>query len=145
MTMWNGYEQHPDAHPERPWWRRQRSPPGCRIAPLGWVRTDGAWSYRPTWNPDTGNLPTKADEARADAGLAVYDAAHPLPAPPPKCGQVWKMDTDEAVIVGRRPGLDFDGLVCVRWGWATQDDLVPWPPEGAVLVAGPHSPWSGTP
>lgn len=42
---WHGYEQHPDAHETRPWWRK-RPPVGDvmeRPDDLArWVRTDGA-------------------------------------------------------------------------------------------------------
>jgi hypothetical protein len=137
--MWNGYEQHPDAHPERPWWRIVRD---AHLFSL--VRIDGRRGPYAHANNIEGVAEIAAWVVRPNvvAAMADIDRTNPLPAPPPKCGQVWKMDTDEAMIVGRRPGLDFDGLVCVRWAWTTQDDLVPWPPEGCVLVAGPHSPWS---
>lgn len=138
MSGWHGYEQHPDAHPERPWWRYSL-PPGATDADVpGWWRMDGRGLYGfdragvrfAPWN----------DDASLDAALARIDAEHPLPAPPPKCGQVWVWPWNtEAMVTGVVMGA-------AQWGASlSRDDMRSWPPPGAVLVAGPHSPWAPAP
>ena len=115
MSEWHGYEQHKDAHPERPWWRE------VTAMTQYWVRTDGLTT-------------TSA------ASLEAYDRCKPLPPPPPKCGQVWvdlKYKTQSMCC-----GVGPDGAA--GWfpdaGGGTRPPT--WPPPGAVLVAGPHSPWA---
>lgn len=118
MNEWHGYPQHPDAHPERPWWRRMSSG-------LGWERVDN-------------RALTRDNQA-----LPVMDAMNPMSAPPPRCGQVWVWDGNgeyrtiadgtEAMVVGVQMG---------RPVWpASHPNQAGWPPSGAVLVAGPFSPW----
>ena len=83
MSDYHGYPQHEDAHPEMPWWR--------------W----GTWTDR---KGDAREQLVRVDGHEADnaAEAAHIDATHPLPAPPPKCGQVWVftyVDDDEPEIV----------------------------------------------
>lgn len=129
-TLLTRYPAHPDAVPERPWWRPVAlcdPPRGLAYGPplVGWVRTDGV------------TLEQGED-------LDAYDREHPLRAPLPACGQVWVWpDTDyEIMLVGRDD-----------WGWAPHLRIggrqvtggdAPWPPPRAVLVAGPGAPWMDT-
>jgi len=82
--------------------------------------------------------------------MKTYDAGNPLPPPPPLCGQVWCWpDVREGphLTVGRvdrglgsfvRQSL-IDTCEDVLVWWTPE-----WPPPGAVLVAGPGSPWADT-
>lgn len=75
----------------------------------------------------------------------LYGTTEPTPDPsnpPPAClGQVWVMQE------GGREGLVNDILLengeripyCFGLPWPVGF----WPPEGAVLVSGPHAPWRG--
>ena len=129
MTTWHGYPQHPDAHPERPWWRLVER--GFRRE--AWTRLDGL--THDCWGQDTSEH------------LGRLDAAHPLPAPEPRCGQVW-------VVPERKPGRGpwammvggawrLDGERHYRWAWMPVGaETSEWPPPGAVLVAGPGAPWA---
>lgn len=57
--------------------------------------------------------------------------------PSPKCGQVWAWpDGTERLVTSilRRA----DGARVARFG----RKVYPWPPAGAVLVAGPGAPWA---
>lgn len=117
---WHGYPQHPDAHPERPWWHREG---------LHWRRIDG-------WGSDGGSI-------------ASMDAKMPLPPPEPRCLQVWlNVERGDQVVVAC---VDTGGIA---WSFSPNNTnsvglpsavalrLDPWPPPGAVLVAGPGSPWA---
>lgn len=80
----------------------------------------------------------------ADAAMAWYDTAHPLPAPPPMCDQTWAWPDGEQLVVSRVfPGGEAM-MACGGPFFAASE----WPPPGAVLVAGPSPwgrdvPWSG--
>lgn len=126
--LWHGYPQHPDSHPERPWWRRgmvrehRRSSTGAgsvstTLDVMGFVRSDGR---------------TSVDEA----GMRQVDADEPLPPPPPLVGQVWRQpDGTEVMVALHNPGnRDWFGPGPPPWE--------EWPPPGAVLVAGPLAPWA---
>lgn len=98
---WNGYPQHSDAHPERPWWRGRhyewRRSDG--VTALFRAELGGAWLVSHPGRSERGTL-------RDAAGVAVFpqlsigecggdilrhvDRLDPLPPPPPKCGQVWQ-------------------------------------------------------
>lgn len=99
---------------ERPWWRSLHAVHGGMVNFGRYRRADGA---------EVG-----AEDA---AELAAYDAAHPLPAPPPMCGQVWAdaLATYAIAAVVR-------GVPLVDAG-AGLEPLEQWPLAGAVLVAGP--------
>jgi len=134
MNPFEIYPQHPNAHPERPWWR----------AGSGWHRRDGARVWFEDGRSLVGPGPgwwSQAEEADfiqhadCDAALSYVDAAHPLPAPPPLCGQVWVLPNGEHGLVTSVVG----GLVTLG---ATSYPEELWPPGGAVLVAGPGSPWA---
>jgi hypothetical protein len=150
---WHGYPQHPDAHPERPWWRLHKSTP--------WVRSDD-WTVARRSDPES-VLPGAVSRSWTPAGepgpsapteelLALIDRMHPLPVPEPRCGQVWVLVAgdvhDEALVVQviRHSGLPYE----VVFGdgetqrLRRQDGEVnpkAWPPLG-VLVAGPGAPWA---
>jgi len=134
MSDWYGYPQAPGAHPQRPWWSRR----------------DGRWT-----RAETADIPGFFEERglyypggnTAEPTLARIDREHPLPAPPPRCGQVWVwLDGDgdwfpyrfEMLVVG----VDHNGRAC----WANNPIGIlsdgPWPPPGAVLVAGHGAPWA---
>lgn len=83
---WHGHTQHPDSHPELPWWRWN---PDCTcgnscVGPGRWYHEGGDY-YTATSRDDT-----RTDELR------VYDEKHPRPAPEPACGQVWVMDIPDS-------------------------------------------------
>jgi hypothetical protein len=130
MSNWHGYPQHPDAHPERPWWRP--------ISSMRWRRTDGRISRAVCW-------PDALDEDEAEVvhaqdvcdELARLDTAHPLPPPEPRCGQVWVLPdvATHCTVIGVQDGAGYyvDPRGVHR---------MPWPPPGAVLVAGPGAPWA---
>lgn len=142
--MWN-----PDAHPERPWWRRTN---------LSVVRCDGAFPAdaisveydraEPWWAWD-------GIESYTDF-MARIDREHPLPAPPPLPGQVWAWsETEMAMIVYLQAGLWYWSVTPVPVQKAATEALhrrqlpfrltpevqdYAWPPPGGILVAGP-TPW----
>jgi hypothetical protein len=142
MSDWHGYSQHPDAYPERPWWRRWIGPPHARPGESGWLRADGVF--------------TIGD----DGYLAARDTAHPLPPPEPRCGQVWVTPSGVESMVqmvwpngaGTRtidlPDHHFFWPADPErpnscWGSAPETlTTADWPPPGAVLVAGPGAPWA---
>lgn len=127
-----------------------------------WTRyfgLSGAWVL-------AGHLPElrlEADSSATDPGplLAQVDATEPLPAPPPRCPQVWVFvgngDGSARTVVAEKP-VSYRGGAAT--GWAVQfggdaplgsagawfgDALGatrPWPPRYGVLVAGPGAPWA---
>lgn len=136
MTLWHGYPQHPDAHPERPWWRRvgvslvrvddlavERQPSCTHTgAPAVAPWADSVIIELGDWTASTGESCADLDEL-----LARVDAAHPLPPPPPLVAQVWFWpDTERHEMVAA----------------LHEPDPGRWPPRGAVLVYGPLSPWA---
>lgn len=152
MNPFRIYPQHPDAHEGRPWWRRAQvfaarsfgadSPVWDYQLPVaGYVRSDG----KSLAGKSLAEPPTADD-------LAAFDAADPLPCPPPLLGQSWVypggMGCMVVQVVPLRDGWDValgagSKLVLYR----IPDDLplgmaAAWPPEGAVLVAGPCAPWA---
>lgn len=160
---WHGYEQHPDAHPESPWWRIDRGTgfwPETRNA----VRVDGLTASDLSHIEGDGAYTCKVimDESLEDA-MSRIDREHPLPCPAPRCGQVWHIERVgsvvqvqvHAVVDGRArflatyPGgpalypARFCGAECVPTIPYTVD-IAEWPIPGAVLVAGPGSPWMDT-
>jgi hypothetical protein len=160
MTTWHGYPQAEGAHPERPWWRR--------VGAVTWQRTDGlpgVFTEEPppgfTITPEERAAlrgftdPYNGDQQRAaeDATLAILDRAHPLPAPPPRVGQVWvwaegipgaPITSPQEAMVGAvsRPAFEDGPLVDWCGGYVAIDRRAPWPPAGAVLVAGAGAPWA---
>lgn len=136
MTDWHGYPQHPDAHPERPWWR------WCHDDAC-YERADGA-----TYEPDEASLARALGTYDVRAQLAAYDASHPLPAPPPLCGQVWVRGGYQGQIADVMR-MD-DGHLTISWGFEVtcrtggrrDHGEEPWPPPRAILVAGPGAPWA---
>jgi hypothetical protein len=159
---WNAYPVAPGACPTRPWWRC-----GGPAHPLiGWTRNDGALFYidpgRSTAQALAPNGMILFDVPPSlfkplpfdpEPFLADLDAACPVMAPPPRCGQVW-LDVDRG-----RERLVIDVLVlfpellwCVTLGsdsprnyerWAPENAVnATWPPASMLLIAGPFSPWS---
>lgn len=127
---WHGYEQHPDAHSERPWWRLKDAPFRC------WVRTDG---HR------MGHHSTDTPEETLK-WLECADREQPMTVPAPKCLQVWVWscpphrwpeDGTEATVIGVLHGNP-------RWSAGVFFGSSPstWPPPNAVLAAGTGSPWA---
>jgi hypothetical protein len=145
VSEWHSYEQGEARHPDRPWWR--------------WV----AYEDR---KGDERDMLVRID-GREAAAMAVsvleiaeeIDREHPLPVPPPKCGQVWVWPTGFAATVqavdptglidpegARRGGVVWPCTTPVTLpaapyacGWSATSA---WPPAGAVLVAGPGAPWA---
>jgi hypothetical protein len=131
MSDWHGYPQHPDAHPDLPWWRRT-------TRDCGWRRSDGVECDELT--------EAEAESSDTTEFLAGIDESDPLPPPPPMCGQVWvlmytlkdgDLRHDDMVVsvayIGDEVRVQFRGSS----GYADR-----WPPLGAVLVAGPGAPWA---
>lgn len=153
MTLWHGYPQHPDAHPERPWWRRYVSP---LDGSTGWTRYahDGT---SPVVLDSEVEPHEDADGDEAEAvlleALAAKDAAYPVPPPPPLCGQVWVCVADGEVlsqdmvtnVIEWHDGstrLILGARECRIPASMTGHGVKPWPPPGAVLVAGLLAPWA---
>lgn len=149
-NLWHGYPQHPDSHPERPWWRERRNGE--------WTRADGLVVYIAqteedvVWRALTSGFVSSeiigtTDEMTSSEAMARIDREHPLPAPEPRCGQVWvhkHWATMIARIERNRPHFghvwDSRGAsteAAAPWGWVGT-----WPPPGAVLVAGHGAPWA---
>ncbi len=70
---------------------------------------------------------------------ALYGAIEPAPSPltpPPACnGQVWVRNGWDSVV-----SIVMDGTTRVPYCWGVPQ--AEWPPENAILVAGPHAPWA---
>lgn len=159
MTEFHGYPQHIDAHGTRPWWRRLTR--NGRRDPYTWARPDGGrvtrqpgpgyWASRHVlWHVDTGMHDGDVlATGITDEALAAYDAAYPLPAPPPLCGQVWVWSDNRQALLTEvyrtAAGLRVDLGEYAAWPEGVPDEghfHVAWPPPGAVLVAGPGAPWA---
>ena len=166
--IWHGYEQHPDAHGERPWWRGQ-----FHLAGRWWWRRDGwdvmvhkdaaGWAvFRRDDDGRATEPPLAASSTTHNGALEAFDRENPLPPPPPQCGQVWVHEEPDAPAGPRTvhmtiSGVDMQaGVVrAVRFSWVGGDycgrfrpswsedgeTVTGWPP-GAVLVYGPGSPWA---
>lgn len=100
--------------------------------------------------------------------LAAIDTAHPLPAPPPMCGQTWCWPDGIETMLTRVEPVGPAGVTDVWRVWTVVpakgvlvsprevgvsiddgSDIEAWPPPGAILVAGPsphgfNVPWSGS-
>lgn len=146
---WHGYSQHPDAHPDFPWWHRT----ACVISGTsGWER-----------HPDRHFVadPAELDErvhsyedlvAETTPELERIDRDHPLPCPPPRCGQVWAREGMVAVmVVDESPPwfigtMLMDTMLMLAGDTRTPQEkgLCQWPPPGGILVSGPGSPWMDT-
>lgn len=134
--MWAGPAETRCA--DRPWWHKDYSqhPTFSVYTYPSWVRCDGR----------RGSLCDKfsvPDGHEADVNgdrLAALDAEQPLLPPPPMPGQVWawpspgRGNVESALVTEVR-----DGSVIMRAGWR-YNFPEEWPPEDAVLVAGP-TPW----
>jgi hypothetical protein len=122
----------PGAVPERPWWRQEgddyRRADGARVKSV----LDGFRFIE--WEP-TLRL------------IEAHDTEHPMPVPPPMCGQVWVWTNGwERMVVGvDRCAVFGCGDEIRNTGAPSEYSDIPmradvWPPPGAVLVAGP-TPW----
>lgn len=126
---WRAYPQGDDAHASRPWWRR---------VGLGWVRTDGA------------AIDHALDDEEAAQAMAAWDEAQPLPAPQPRCGQVWVFGVPhlgahaEGMVVGvdAEARVTFGASVVPVPQGGVVSQIEEWPPPGGCLVAGPGAPWA---
>lgn len=122
MGDWHGYPQAGNTHPTRPWW----------TAP--YLSSRGFFCQR------TDDATARPDE------LAAYDAANPLPVPPPLCGQVWAEGGGSfmvAEVVATPAGFNvYSGAFTVDENGDPKPvlDQDAWPPTDA-LVAGPGAPW----
>jgi hypothetical protein len=192
MSDFHGYPQHPDAHPERPWWRAVPLDPDdgwrateCALRSDGWrvVLTwedadERQWGekmaaaldqrgkiprvvaqvWRPGCSPGK-RLPESEEPITPGAPhdpaiwMARLDREVPLPAPPPRVGQVWvwaegipgaPITAPQEAMVGAvsRPAFEDGPLVDWCGGYVAIDRRAPWPPAGAVLVAGAGAPWA---
>ena len=130
MSLFAHYPPFPAAHPERPWWRLQVGPGSPAPTTLGWQRTDGR-------------------VVRCWPDALVIDQAYPLPAPPPRVGQVWsivegdrRLEVAIRLVVYTADG-QVDGYLTTLSVDAPAPDTT-WPITGATLVAGPGAPWAPT-
>lgn len=152
MITFHGYPQHPDAYPERPWWRLDRSPiDGWEVSPR-WAR-EGAPYVQAV-------LEFGASHPPADvlADIDRTDHYSPMPAPRPMCGQVWVWPhasggERQAMVTSVRPGSwdggKVTGLLVEMFGVSSyyvsldpETGATNWPMLYAVLVAGPGAPWT---
>lgn len=157
MPDYFGYKQHPYADEQHPWWVAILV--FHPAAETLWVRTDGlaiaAHGSRRTETNDVIKQIVKrlADESLADA-MDRLDRKYPLPAPPPKCLQVWvwpdtgveatvlRVYCGTALFACSTPEQEPKYRVAPQgWGVRRQDD---WPPPGAVLAKGEGAPWRRT-
>lgn len=120
-SIFDQYGQDSNSHSLFPWWRMVD---GC------WIRRDGKR------NPE--GLGPK------DSLLAEYDRENPMQEPSPMCGQVWhwienahRYGSSQVVTSIRQDG---DMQIVTMGGEPIR--YYDWPPEGAVLVSGPGSPWA---
>jgi len=138
MPDFHGYPQHPDAHPERPWWRLANPWTDGGV----WRRTDGQSTARfnvPStyWgSPEQYHTHIMGIARQQDDYLARIDTTNPLPPPHPRCGQVWICDdNEERLVVAVQNG-------CPVFGGHPLGFALNWPPAGAVLVDGHGAPWA---
>jgi hypothetical protein len=165
--LWHRYPQPREAHAERPWWRTLDAAgvtwervDGRRLMPVR-PTADPTDYRRVVWFVGTSDEGREVEGTLAEA-LAAVDAAEPLDAPPPLVGQVWVWPEHDAGGTehlvssvqcwpeGEVWGVQMGG----RWqvfgrgadmgeGYRAGDRArMTWPPEGAVLVAGPGAPWA---
>lgn len=139
---WHGYEQHPDAHPDRPWWHRTT----CVISgTAGWERSPDRYFAADPAEMDECVHSYEDLVAETTPELGRIDREHTLPCPPPRCGQVWVWPKSgrASMIFAIEPPNDVECKAsCVFW--REEWDSISWPPPRAVLVAGPGSPWMDT-
>ena len=88
MTVWFGYEQPENAHPERPWWKLVK----VLGAPNRWYHPSGHY-YSEPWSG------REFLERNLDEELAESDAKHPISAPDPRCGQVWAWEKGSQLLI----------------------------------------------
>lgn len=132
---------------ERPWWVGDRRCDGIVLVPAGVVdRHPDLCDKRGRQGEDEGYRAT----------IKRIDREHPLPAPLPMVGQVWVFHAAEGVFdratmqVTRARVFTLTGGKVSRWlvafgggreeQWSAPDHATgscAWPPQGAVLVAGP--------
>lgn len=117
----------PGTLPERPWWRLAKPAPrdhlGRAVDFDTYMRVDGA---------------TVCADRNPGVAMDLYDAAHPMLAPPPRAGQVWAWSDGGEDIVGKIHPEHMGGAVLFANGpYIPREE---WPPPGAVLVGGP-TPW----
>lgn len=73
-----------------------------------------------------------------DLATTNYDTEHPLPAPPPRCGQVWWSNAEErAFLLTSTNGTESDYVFI-------DIETYGWPPFAGdcILVHGPGAPWA---
>lgn len=128
----------PNAHPERPWWAWGVVAPGLTLNGVQQLPVDvlAHREIRYAWiRRDRRILPEGAD-------IAAFDAANPMPCPPPTLGQMWAWSQPiphQAMIVGLYEQLD--GTPVVTFGNDEAKSYDSWPPDGAILFGGPGAPW----
>lgn len=119
-----GYSEAADNAPipGRPWWHvkyggvaRASIPPQHAVS--GFCRSDGAFVPHETWQ-------VRGESLDFPDSVAAYDAAHPLPHPGYRAGQVWLYpdgSTTTLLCVGGADPVGFDPLV---WKYAEDGDTV---------------------
>lgn len=135
MNLFYGYPQHKDAHPERPWWRAEKT----ADRGVEWVRADGVRMRQvlPRWFGDTTDpLPyggwscgwAYAEKAEDVMAKVDNDPPHAMPPPTPLVGQVWRL-ADRFTAITELPLEE-----------------AAWPPNGVLVYGpsqyGPDVPWA---
>lgn len=128
---------HPNAYLSRPWWRMVDGHPFIYVRLDGW-RVERGFNGGIFVEPPGDILAEMPGLTFVDDGMAYVDTKHPLPAPDPMPGQVWRLPHGVEYVLAQTDG-DGDGQMSASLGrnWFTRKQ---WPPPGAVLVAGP-TPW----
>ena len=125
--------------PARPWWRISAATIGASGVTYPLTRCDAGplSSGRLRVSvPPPGEDVEDVDAyifGHVTAAVDAYDDAHPMPVPPPMCGQVWVRPDETCMVTGTNAGAYQFGGVTLPLSF--------WPPPNAVLVAGPFSPW----
>lgn len=166
LPLWHGVPM-PGRHLCRPWWRdggahATRTDGVCLKRGFErYPREDGSepqlsdpgrWVYRVAWHSANKRGPEgwSVEGVEWPEALAAYDAAHPLPCPPPVAGQVWALACEDGSVARIVVGSDYDppgpgGELCTV-GTTT---FTTWPPDSsmielanrAYLLSGAFAPW----
>ena len=123
----HAFPREPGDLPERPWWYKSAT-----------GTTDGALPcFRRTDDPHTTALTVEE--------VAAHDAAHPLPHPGYRAGQVWAQEDGSSVVVSRALLRANDAVLDIAGsGWKADQFARAYP----YLMADPScphlAPWSPT-
>jgi len=145
-------------NPKKPWWtaliikqEKDLTWTQKRISTAYiWQRNDGKRTNARYWHIDDGidfvdKLKNDTTAGPAYEQMLVIDRNTPMPAPPPKVGQVWLDGAGiETLVVQSAPYeyAPWDRKVEYPNSVYKND---PWPPSNQQLMRGPGHPWTATP